>query len=71
MILNREQSRRAGTVENGEPVAMNVAGTACILERRDIFRRLTPELDAGPWTIEEMNLLADEAEAIISPGEPQ
>ena len=66
MILNREQQT---AVENGEPVAMNVAGTDCILVRRDIYLRLTPEFDTGPWTVEEMNLLADEAEEMISQGE--
>ena len=69
MILNREQSRRAGTVENGEAVAMNVAGTDCVLVRRDIYLRMDPEFDTGPWTVEEMNLLADEAEEMISGGE--
>jgi hypothetical protein len=30
---------------------------------------MDPLIDTGPWTIEEMNLLADEAEALISRGE--
>ena len=63
MILNREQQK---AVENGAPVALNVAGTECVLVRRDIYLRLDPDYDAGPWTTEEMNLLADEAEEIIS-----
>lgn len=63
MILNREQQK---AVENGEPVALNVAGTQCVLVRRDIYLRLDPDYDTGPWTVEEMNLLADEAEELIS-----
>ena len=66
MILNREQQK---AVENGEPAALNVAGTECVLLRRDIYLRLGRDDDAGPWTTEEMNLLADEAEALISQGE--
>ena len=66
MILNVEQQK---AVENGEPVAVNVAGTACVLVRRDIYLRLDPDYDSGPWTTEEMNLLADEAEEMISRGE--
>jgi hypothetical protein len=63
MILNSEQQK---AVENGEPVALNVGGTDCVLVRRDIYLRLDPDYDTGPWTIEEMNLLADEAEEMIS-----
>jgi hypothetical protein len=63
MNLNLEQQK---AVENGEPVAVNVAGTECVLVRRDIYLRLDPEYDTGPWTVEEMNLLADEAEELIS-----
>ena len=57
------------TVNNcsaGEPVALNVAGTECVLVRRDIYLRMDPDYETGPWTVEEMNLLADEAEAMIS-----
>ena len=63
MILNSEQQK---AVENGEPVALNVAGTECVLVRRDIYLRMDPDYETGPWTVEEMNLLADEAEAMIS-----
>jgi hypothetical protein len=66
MILNSEQQK---AVENGEPVALNVGGTDCVLVRRDIYLRLDPDYDTGPWTIEEMNLLADEAEEMISQNE--
>ncbi|MCI0684932.1 MAG: hypothetical protein L0Y71_22785 [Gemmataceae bacterium] len=63
MVLSREQQQ---AVANGEPVPLNVAGTECVLVRRDIYLRLDPDYDAGPWTTEVMNLLADEAEDIIS-----
>jgi hypothetical protein len=63
MILNSEQQK---SVENGEPVELNVAGMECVLVRRDIYLRLDPDYDAGPWTTDEMNLLSDEAEEMIS-----
>ena len=66
MNLNTEQQK---AVENGEPVTVTVAGTECVLVRRDVFLRLDPDYDTGPWTVEEMNLLADEAEEMISRGE--
>ena len=65
MILNIEQQK---AVANGEPVALNVAGTECVLVRNDIYLRMDP-YDTGPWTIDEMNLLADEAEEMISRSE--
>jgi hypothetical protein len=63
MILNLEQE---AAVAKGEPVALNVAGTDCVLVRRDVYLRLDPDFETGPWTIDEMNLLADEAEELIS-----
>lgn len=63
MILNIEQQI---AVANGEPVALNVGGTECVLVRKDIYLRLDPDYDTGPWTTEEINLLADEADEIIS-----
>ena len=63
MKLNMEQQK---AVEKGEPIAVTVSGTECVLVRRDVFLRLERDYDTGPWTIEEMNLLADEAEEMIS-----
>jgi hypothetical protein len=63
MNLNMEQQN---AVVNGEPVELNVAGTDCVLLRKDVYLRLDPEYDAGSWTLEEMNLLTDEAEQMIS-----
>jgi hypothetical protein len=45
MILNMEQQK---AVENGEAVALNVAGTECVLVRRDIYVRLDPVRET--WT---------------------
>jgi hypothetical protein len=67
MILNSEQQM---AVASGQPVALNVAGTDCILVRRDIYLRMVPDYETGAWTVEEMNLLADEADEIISRREP-
>ena len=42
MNLNVEQQK---AVVNGEPVALNVAGTECVLVRRDIYLRMDPDYD--------------------------
>jgi hypothetical protein len=63
MILNIEQQT---AIANGEPVALNVAGTECVLLRKDVYLRMDSENETGSWTLEEMNLLADEAEEMIS-----
>ena len=61
-------SQQEISVQNGKPVAVNVAGTECVVVRKDIYLRLAED-DNEPWTVEEMNLLADEAEDIITQGE--
>jgi hypothetical protein len=66
MTLSAEQQK---AVESGDPVVVNVAGTECILVRKDVYLRLEADFDSAPWTTEEMNLLADEAETMISRGE--
>lgn len=66
MILNPEQQT---AIAKGTPVALNVDGTDCVLVRKDIYLRLHPDFETSPWTVEEMNLLSDEAEEIISRGE--
>jgi hypothetical protein len=63
MTLSNEQQ---AAIANGEPVTLTVAGLECVLVRKDVFLRLDPDYDSGPWTVEEMNLLADEAEELIS-----
>ena len=44
MILNLEQQK---AVANGEPVSLTVAGTDCVLIRKDVYLRLEPDFDAG------------------------
>ena len=63
MNLNPEQQK---ALNSGVPVTVDVGGTQCIVVRKDIYLSLASECDAEPWTLEEMNLLADEAEEIIS-----
>ena len=40
VILNREQET---AVANSKPVALNVAGTECVLLRRDIYLHMDPD----------------------------
>lgn len=63
MILNLQQQK---AVADGEPVPLTIAGTECVLLRKDVYLRMDPDFDTGPWTADEMNLLADEAEEMIS-----
>jgi len=63
MTLSSEQQ---AAIANGEPVTLDVAGTECVLIRKDIYLRMDPDYETGPWTVEEMNLLADEADELIS-----
>ncbi len=49
---------------------INVGGTECDLVRRDISVRMNADYETGPWTVEEMNLLADEANEMILRREP-
>ncbi len=66
MVLNLAQRK---TVDDGLPLTLNVDGTECVLLRSDIFLRM--EVDTGPWTSDEMNILADEAEELIFRSECQ
>jgi hypothetical protein len=63
MILSSAQQI---AVVNGEPVALNVGGTECVLLRKDVYLKLDPDHDSEPWTTIEMDLLADEADEILS-----
>ncbi len=63
MILTNEQQ---AAVVQGEPVAVTVGGIECVLVRKDVYLRMGPDYETGPWTVEEMNLLADEADEMIS-----
>jgi hypothetical protein len=52
-------------VRNGQAVVVAVGGTACVLLRQDVFER-GEELDYGPWTNEEMDLLAGETADLLA-----
>ena len=56
MNLTAEQER---AVESGQTVPVVIAGRPCVVLRKDIYDR-SESLDYGPWTIEEMDLLAAE-----------
>ena len=62
MNLTAEQER---AVSNGQAVAVTVGGAACVLIRKDVFER-GEELDYGPWTNEEMDLLAAETADLLA-----
>lgn len=63
MQLTQEQ---LANLEKGQPIRLTVGETPCILVREDVYQE---DVDMGPWTEEEMNLLADEANEIISQSE--
>lgn len=63
MQLTQEQ---LANLEKGQPIRLTVDETPCILVREDVYQE---DVDMGPWTEEEMNLLADEANEIISQSE--
>ena len=58
MELTREQ---LDAVQSGESVRIKESGTDLVVLRADVFERMRDLLyDAGPWTDEEMDLLAAE-----------
>ena len=62
MELSAEQQR---AIQNGQAVQVNVAGANCILLRKDVYDR-DEALDFGPWTPEEMDLLAAETADLLA-----
>jgi hypothetical protein len=62
MKLTAEQER---SIHSGQAVQVNVGGAPCILLRKDVYER-GEELDFGPWSPEEMNLLAAEAAGLLA-----
>jgi hypothetical protein len=63
MELSQDQ---LAELEKGQPIRLTIGETPCILMREDVYQH---EVDDGRWTEEEMNLLADEANDMISHGE--
>lgn len=66
MIQLTEQQMNAA--ERGEAVEVRTNGRSYVLLSRHRFNELD-QVDTTPWTVEEMNLLADEAAEIIAAGE--
>jgi hypothetical protein len=62
MQLTAEQER---AIQNGQAVAVTVAGAACVVVRQDIYER-GEALDYSPWTMEEMDLLAAETADLLA-----
>jgi hypothetical protein len=64
MELTREQIE---VVSRGKAVPLTVAGQECVLIRRDFYERLVEEeYDSGPWTVEEMDLLASQTADLLA-----
>jgi hypothetical protein len=66
MDLTADQQQ---AVESGEAVPVVVGRTECVIVRRDVYEWGGRAASPDDWTVEEMNLLADEADAIISRSE--
>ena len=62
MKLTAEQER---AIQNGQAVAVTVAGAACVVLRKDVYER-GEEVDSSPWTNEEMDLLAAETTDLLA-----
>ena len=60
-------SEQKASIQAGKAVRVRENGREYVVLRPDVYERLAEEsLDTGPWSIEEMDLLADEAEEMIS-----
>lgn len=62
LTLTVEQER---AIQQGQAVAVTVAGAPCIVLRRDVYER-GETLDYRPWTAEEMNMLAAETAELLA-----
>jgi hypothetical protein len=62
MHLTAEQER---AIQNGQAVAVTVAGAECVLLRKDVYER-GEEVDYSPWTNEEIDLLAAETADLLA-----
>jgi hypothetical protein len=62
MKLTADQEQ---AIRSGQAVQVTVAGTECVLLRKDVFER-GDEVDYSPWTAEEMDLLAAEAADLLA-----
>lgn len=62
MNLTAEQEK---AVEQGKTVPVVVAGRPCVVLRKDIYDH-GDALDYGPWTPEELDLLAAETANLLA-----
>ena len=62
MNLTVEQKH---AIQNGQAVAVTVAGAVCVVVRQDVFDR-GEKMDYSPWTTEEMDLLAAETADLLA-----
>ncbi len=62
MELTAEQER---AIQNGQAVAVTVGSAECIVLRKDIYEH-GERLDYGPWTKEEMDLVASETADLLA-----
>jgi hypothetical protein len=60
--LTAEQER---AIRSGQVVAVTVGGAECVVLRKDVYER-DSELDYGPWTEEEIDLLATETADLLA-----
>lgn len=57
MMLTTEQLQ---AIDRGEPVRIVIDGKPCVLLSQDAFEELEDDMEYGPMTEEEMDILASE-----------
>jgi hypothetical protein len=62
MHLTSEQEQ---AIQKGQAIQVDIAGTPCVLLRKDIYDR-DETVDFSPWTPEEMDLLAAETADLLA-----
>ena len=62
MELTAEQER---AIQNGQAVAVTVGSAECVVLRKDVYER-GEDVDYGPWTEEEMDMLAAETADLLA-----
>ena len=62
MTLTAEQEQ---AIQMGQAVAVTVGGATCVVLRKDVYER-GETLDYGPWTGQEMALLASETANLLA-----
>jgi hypothetical protein len=62
MHLTAEQER---AIQNGQAVAVTIAGAECIVVRQDVFER-GEKIEYSPMTPDEMDLLAAETADLLA-----